>query len=157
MDADKHIPASNLLSNETTKEAAEPRPSPGELTPRERSLANLRPWKKGQCPINPGRKDSGRAVVIQRLDALLADPEMQDHLAAALWDYAKRSPIPFFKTIIFPLLPQNIRLDVGMTMATPWGSLHDLLQRQAEAAKAIPAESVEIKPATPPPAKEQAP
>ncbi len=101
------------------------------------------------APGNPGKPPGalgGRGKALLTLDRMMGKEKNQERLAEALQDEFDRDPIRFFKTILMPLFPQNIKLDLQQG-AQPWGSLEDMIKRRREIdaakEKAIDVEVVE--------------
>lgn len=74
------------------------------------------------------------------LDKMMGLEKNQEVLYNALQEEFAKDPIRFFKTILMPLFPQNVKMELSQG-AHPWGSLEDLIRRKreldAEKAKAI--------------------
>lgn len=86
------------------------------------------------CQPGPGRPKgslAGRAQAILTLDTMLARAGNQQKLDAALQEYFDENPIRFFKQLIMPLIPQNVRLELAQQGVTPWGSLRDMCRTPA--------------------------
>ena len=67
----------------------------------------------GNC-ANPGGRPKGRVggrnLALQTLDAMLAEEKNQDNLRAALQASFDSDPVKFFKQIIMPLLPSEMKM-----------------------------------------------
>ena len=86
-------------------------------------------------PGRPKGSLGGRAQVLQLLDNILARADNQKRIGDAIQKELEKDPLKFLRQIIYPLLPQNVRLDLTTQASAPWGSLADLIaQRRAAAA-----------------------
>jgi hypothetical protein len=66
--------------------------------------------------IPPGRpkgRVGGRAAALQTLDAMLGEARNQENLRHALQASFDNDPVKFFKQIIMPLLPTEVKMKLG--------------------------------------------
>lgn len=72
----------------------------------------------------PGRK-CGRARALATLDAMLEEEGTQAKLKAALRKSFDKDPVRFFKTIIMPLMPQNVKIEMQAEGQVVWRRIRD--------------------------------
>lgn len=89
---------------------------------------------------------SGRAKTLALLDELLSAPGNQARLQDSLQDYFEKSPVRFFRQIVMPLLPQNLKLELT-PQAAPWGKLDEKIREMQRAAALNPAITISADPA----------
>ena len=66
--------------------------------------------------VAPGRRKgsvSGRAAALKTLDSMLGDERNQENLRHALQASFDNDPVRFFKQIIMPLLPTEVKMKLG--------------------------------------------
>ena len=61
-------------------------------------------------PGGPGRPKGGRRVTLDKLDEMLAKAENLKTFEKALQEGFDKNPLSFWKTYVFPLLPQKSAL-----------------------------------------------
>lgn len=85
----------------------------------------------GNC-ANPGGRPkgrvSGRNLALQTLDALLAEEKNQENLRAALQASFESDPVKFFKQIIMPLMPAEVKMNLVEETGFSWMSLPDTIR-----------------------------
>ncbi len=64
-------------------------------------------------PGRPKGRVGGRAMALQTLDAMLGEERNQENLRHALQANFDNDPVKFFKQIIMPLLPTEVKLKLG--------------------------------------------
>ena len=69
------------------------------------------------------RSGTGRSQVLAMLDRLLADEKCQQALSAALAAEFQQHPLRFFRTVVRPLLPHDLKLSEARSVASEWRSL----------------------------------
>ena len=86
--------------------------------------------------IPPGRpkgRVGGRARALQLLDKILAEDEVQERIGSALREAIMNDPVKFFRQIIMPLLPQEVKMKLGEEGAISWVRLSTMFPTQASA------------------------
>jgi hypothetical protein len=80
-------------------------------------------WKPGQAP-NPWGKHGaqGRMAALGLLDKILGEQETKEIMLAALRRYIRQRPVAAFKTLVMPLLPKDVRVDLGGERVIVWKS-----------------------------------
>ena len=66
---------------------------------------------------------TGRSQVFAMLDRLLADAKCQQAIKAALAAECQEYPLRFFRTVVMPLLPRDVKLSEERGLAFQWRSL----------------------------------
>ena len=74
-------------------------------------------------PGRPKGSVGGRARALMLLDSILAEEGSQEALCAAMREHLQRDPMKFFRQIVMPLLPQDIRMKLGDQGPVQWASL----------------------------------
>jgi hypothetical protein len=82
-------------------------------------------WLPGGAPPAGRPKGSvgGRARALILLDSILAEDEFQRLIGDGIRDAIRKNPMRFFRQIIMPLLPHDIRLRLGEEGAIRWVSI----------------------------------
>ena len=83
-------------------------------------------FKPGQSGNPAGRPKGclgGRALALQTLENVLANPANQAELAKAIQSAFSADPMKFFRQIIMPLLPQDVKIRMAEEGAIQWVSL----------------------------------
>ena len=93
-----------------------------ELAPRN-AHGQLQPGAKLNPAGRPKGCLGGRALALQTLERVLADPKNQADLAQAIQQAFSADPMKFFRTIIMPLLPQDVKIRMAEEGAIQWVSL----------------------------------
>ena len=83
----------------------------------------FRPGQSGNPAGRPKGCLGGRALALQTLERVLADPKNQADLAQAIQQAFSADPMKFFRTIIMPLLPQDVKIRMAEEGAIQWVSL----------------------------------
>lgn len=91
----------------------------------------------------PGRK-CGRARALATLDALLEEEETQAKLKAALRKSFDKDPVKFFKSILMPLMPQNVKVEMRAEGEVMWTRLKDMFPPAPAAGEVLEGEAVEV-------------
>jgi hypothetical protein len=83
--------------------------------------------------IPPGRPKGsigGRAAALKTLDSMLGDERNQENLRHALQASFDNDPVKFFKQIIMPLLPTEVKMKLGADEegGFSWMSLPDMIR-----------------------------
>ena len=86
----------------------------------------------GNRPPNGNKKGrlGGRAQALQTLDRMLAQERNQENLANALQAHFDADPIRFFKTLIMPLLPQDLKIHTTAETGFSWMTLPEIILRK---------------------------
>lgn len=87
-------------------------------------------FSQGALP-GPGRpkgRVGGRAMALQTLDAMLGEERNQENLRHALQANFDNDPVKFFKQIIMPLLPTEVKMKLGEEGGFSWMSLPDMIR-----------------------------
>ena len=93
-------------------------------------------WKPGHSG-NPSGKlplsRCGRQAALSLLDEILSEHETKARMKAALRAYILQRPVAAFKTLIMPLLPKDVRVDVASQRVVVWRSfMEDAVVKQAD-------------------------
>jgi len=80
----------------------------------------------------------GRALALKTLDRIMAKEKNQENLANALQEHFDADPIRFFKSIIMPLLPQDVKVRLSEEGGFSWLSLPDMIRMKASSASTSP-------------------
>ena len=83
-------------------------------------------FQPGQCANPHGRPKGsvgGRARALMVLDVMMGEEKNIARLHTALQAEFDKNPVRFFKSIIMPLLPQDVRVRLGEEGAIKWASL----------------------------------
>jgi hypothetical protein len=83
--------------------------------------------------IPPGRPKGcvgGRARALLLLDKILAEDEVQERMGSALREAVMEDPMKFFRQIIMPLLPQEVKMKLGEEGAISWVRLSTMFPTQ---------------------------
>jgi hypothetical protein len=91
--------------------------------------------------ISPGRpkgRVGGRAQALQLLDKILAEDEVQERMGSALREAIMNDPVRFFKQIIMPLLPQDVKIKLSEEGGFSWMSLPDMIRMKASSNSTSP-------------------
>ena len=75
-------------------------------------------------------KLGGRAQALRTLDQMLAKDQNQENLANALQAHFDEDPVRFFKTLVMPLLPQDLKVHATADTGFSWMSLPDMIGRK---------------------------
>ena len=98
----------------------------------------FRPGESGNPLGRPKGSVGGRAKALALLDSIVAEDDVQNAIGTAIRKEAMEHPIRFFKTIVIPLLPQNIKVAMAEEGAVTWVSLLSAFPPGEPAAAAIP-------------------
>ncbi len=82
-------------------------------------------WPPGISGNPKGRPPSqrvGRAGALALLDDILAEAETKNRMREALRTYIRQRPVAAFKTLVMPLLPKDVRVDLGGERVIVWKS-----------------------------------
>lgn len=71
-------------------------------------------------PLPQKGRLGGRALALRTLDSVMAREKNQENLANALQAHFDEDPVRFFKQIIMPLLPQEVKMKLGEEGAISW-------------------------------------
>jgi hypothetical protein len=92
--------------------------------------------------LNPNGKPAGcvggRAKALAMLDAIVGEEEVQTAIGAAIRTEALENPLRFFKQILMPLFPSEIKMKVGEEGPVTWVSLLTTLPKKEPAPKLAP-------------------
>ena len=72
----------------------------------------------------------GRAMALRTLDRMLAKERNQENLANALQAHFDTDPVRFFKTLIMPLLPQDLKVHATAETGFSWMTLPELIRQK---------------------------
>jgi hypothetical protein len=82
-------------------------------------------WKPGHSG-NPSGKlplsRCGRQAALSLLDEILSEQETKARMKQALRAYILQRPVAAFKTLVMPLLPKDVRVDVSSQRVVVWRS-----------------------------------
>ena len=85
----------------------------------------------GNC-ANPGGRPKGRVggrtLALQTLDAMLDEDRNQENLRHALQASFDNDPVKFFKQIIMPLMPAEVKMNLVEETGFSWMSLPDSIR-----------------------------
>ncbi|HMO51252.1 MAG TPA: hypothetical protein PKA21_09010 [Kiritimatiellia bacterium] len=97
-------------------------------------------WVPGGAPpaCRPKGTLGGRALALRTLDSIMAKERNQVYLANALQEHFYADPVRFFKTIIMPLLPQDVKVRLSEEGGFSWLSLPDMIRMKASNASTSP-------------------
>ena len=85
-------------------------------------------FKPGQSgnPLGPRKGfHAGRQAAVALLDSILSEEETKAAMRAALRRYILQRPVAAFKTLVMPLLPKDVRVDVSSQRVVVWRSFLD--------------------------------
>ena len=126
-------------------------PGTGEPTMKPMAPAMLsHRWKPGFCPNPLGAKAGmrhGRGAAMALLDDILGEDDVKERMRAALRNYIMQRPVAAFKTLVMPLLPKDVRVDLGSQRVVVWRSFMDDVGLK-------PVEGAEVQPSRLPEPKE---
>jgi hypothetical protein len=88
-------------------------------------------------PAKPGRL-GGRAMALKLLDKIIARDDVQARIGAAMLEEVMANPMRFFRTIIMPLLPQDVKINLGEDGAIQWVSLSTMFPTKAKEKSTAP-------------------
>ena len=76
----------------------------------------------GTAGHNAPRKGrlGGRALALRLLDEILAEDEVQEHMADALRAAVMKDPLKFFKQIVMPLIPTEVKMKIAEEGPISW-------------------------------------
>ena len=80
----------------------------------------------------------GRALALRTLDSVMAKEKNQENLANALQAHFDEDPIRFFKQIIMPLLPQDVKIKLSEEGGFSWMTLPDMIRMKASSNSTSP-------------------
>ena len=89
-------------------------------------------------PGRPKGSLGGRALALRTLDDVIRKDRNQENLAHAFQAEFDRDPIKFFKQIIMPLLPQDVKIKLGEEGAIQWVSLSTMFPMKGSAPSTEP-------------------
>lgn len=122
--------------SEKPQDAATPAESPYKFIRDENG--RFLPGTRG--PLAPTKgKLGGRALALRTLDRVMAQERNQENLANALQAEFENDPVRFFKTIIMPLLPQDVKVRLSEEGGFRWMTLPDMIRTQGSASSTLPA------------------
>ena len=99
-------------------------------------------WKPGFCPNPHGAKPGmrhGRGAALALLDEILGETDVKVKMKAALRAYILQRPVAAFKSLVMPLLPKDVRVDVASQRVVVWRSFMEDVGMK-------PMEGVEVEP-----------
>jgi hypothetical protein len=82
------------------------------------------------APGRPKGRVGGRAKALLLLDSILGEDEVQNRMASELREAIMDDPVKFFRQIIMPLLPQEIKMKLGEEGAISWVRLSTMFPTQ---------------------------
>jgi hypothetical protein len=91
--------------------------------------------------IPPVRKKGalgGRALALKTLDVMLGKETNQENLMNALQAHFDDDPVRFFKQIVMPLLPTEVKMKLTEEGGFSWLSLPDMIRMKASSASTSP-------------------
>ncbi|HMP89713.1 MAG TPA: hypothetical protein PJ991_05905 [Kiritimatiellia bacterium] len=91
------------------------------------------------APGRPKGRVGGRAAALLELDAVMATADNRKVLREALQAHFLADPIRFFRQIIMPLLPTEVKMKLGEEGAVTWLSLSTTPRTQANNPSMMPA------------------
>ena len=80
----------------------------------------------------------GRALALRTLDSVMAREQNQENLANALQTHFDEDPVRFFKQIIMPLLPQDVKIKLSEEGGFSWMTLPDMIRMKASSNSTSP-------------------
>ena len=83
----------------------------------------FQPGQSGNPAGKPKGKVGGRAAALLELDAMMGTAENRQVLRKALQANFLNDPVRFFRQIIMPLLPTEVKMKLGEEGAVTWLSL----------------------------------
>lgn len=95
------------------------------------------PGTRGPVAPTKGRL-GGRAQALKTLDRVMAKEKNQENLANALQAHFDEDPIRFFKQIIMPLLPQDVKIKLSEEGGFSWMTLPDMIRMKASSNSTSP-------------------
>ena len=69
-------------------------------------------------------------MALRTLDRMLAKERNQENLANALQAHFDTDPVRFFKTLIMPLLPQDLKVHATAETGFSWMTLPELIRQK---------------------------
>ena len=85
-------------------------------------------WQPGHSGNPTGKKPlsrCGRQAALSLLDEILSEQETKARMKAALRGYIMQRPVAAFKSLVMPLLPKDVRVDVSSQRVVVWRSFMD--------------------------------
>jgi len=97
-------------------------------------------WIPGGAPpaCRPKGALGGRALALKTLDVMLGKERNQENLMNALQANFDADPVRFFKQIVMPLLPQDVKIRLSEEGGFSWLSLPDMIRMKASNASTSP-------------------
>jgi hypothetical protein len=92
----------------------------------------------------------GRALALRTLDRMLAKDHNQDNLTNALQVHFDADPVRFFKMLMMPLLPQDLKVQTTPDTGFTWMTLADLILCKRSARIAFDDTTADLLPPRPP-------
>jgi hypothetical protein len=104
---------------------------------------NQRPWlyqpgQSGNPAGKPKGKVGGRAAALLELDSMMATTENRLVLRKALQEHFLADPVRFFKQIIMPLLPTEVKMKLVEEGAISWVRLSTMYPIQDSGTSTTP-------------------
>ena len=97
-------------------------------------------WQPGHSGNPTGKlplSRCGRQAALSLLDEILSEQETKARMKAALRAYILQRPVAAFKTLVMPLLPKDVRIEMASQRVVVWRSfMDDARLEQSEAAGA---------------------
>ena len=82
-------------------------------------------------PGMPAGYKCGRARALATLDSLFEEEGTQARLKAALREAFEKNPVKFFRQILMPLMPQNVKLELQQSGPMVWKGLVEQMDEAA--------------------------
>lgn len=97
-------------------------------------------WVPGGAPpaFRPKGTIGGRALALKTLDVMLGKDKNQENLMNALQAHFDADPVRFFKQIVMPLLPTDVKVRLSEEGGFSWLSLPDMIRMKASNASTSP-------------------
>lgn len=93
----------------------------------------------GTIPMpRPKGTIGGRALALKTLDVMLGKDKNQENLMNALQAHFDADPVRFFKQIVMPLLPTDVKVRLSEEGGFSWLSLPDMIRMKASSASTSP-------------------
>lgn len=89
-------------------------------------------------PVRQKGGIGGRALALKTLDVMLGKERNQENLMNALQAHFDADPVRFFKQIIMPLLPTEVKMRLSEEGGFSWLSLPDMIRMKASSASTSP-------------------
>lgn len=89
-------------------------------------------------PLPQKGRLGGRALALRTLDSVMAREKNQENLANALQAHFDEDPVRFFKQIIMPLLPQDVKIKLSEEGGFSWMTLPDMIRMKASSNSTSP-------------------